>query len=82
MEGSGASWLLGHEHACGSMRPSTSATGRFGKRLASEACWRRRPEVLAAEPLPIDGGSWPVFELTQAVQRVLDLPEQVEEGLR
>ncbi|SRR6266511_1070749 len=39
-------------------------------------------EVLAAEPLPIDGGSWPVFELAQAVQRVLDLPEQVEEGLR
>jgi hypothetical protein len=42
----------------------------------------RAAEVLAAEPLPIDGGSWPVFELAQEVQRILDPPEQVEEGLR
>ena len=39
-------------------------------------------EVLAAEPLPTDGGSWPLFELAQAIQRILDLPDRVEEGSR
>lgn len=29
-------------------------------------------EVLSHEPLPIDGGSWAVFELAQQVQRALD----------
>jgi hypothetical protein len=35
----------------------------------------RIAEVLAAEPLPIDGGSWPVFELAQEVQRALNSAE-------
>lgn len=39
-------------------------------------------QVLGAEPLPTDGGSWPVFELAQAIQRVLELPERVEEALQ
>jgi hypothetical protein len=42
----------------------------------------RIAETLAAEPLPIDGGSWAVFELAQEVQRALDQPERVEEGRR
>jgi hypothetical protein len=29
-------------------------------------------EVLASEPLPIDGGSWAVFELLQQVKPTLD----------
>lgn len=37
-------------------------------------------EVLAVEPLPTDGGSWPLFELAQVIQSVLDLSERVEEG--
>jgi hypothetical protein len=37
-------------------------------------------EVLAAEPLPTEGGSWPLFELAQMIQGVLAVPERVEEG--
>jgi hypothetical protein len=37
----------------------------------------RVAEVLGREPLPIDGGSWAVFQLAQKVQRALD---DVEEG--
>jgi hypothetical protein len=37
-------------------------------------------DVLAAERLPTDGGSWPLFELAQVIHGVLDLPERVEEG--
>jgi hypothetical protein len=39
-------------------------------------------QVLRAEPLPTDGGSWPVFELAQVIQRVLELPDRVEEALQ
>jgi hypothetical protein len=36
----------------------------------------RVAQVLGGEPLPIDGGSWAVFELAQQVQRALDDGEQ------
>jgi hypothetical protein len=32
----------------------------------------RVAEVLGREPLPIDGGSWAIFQLAQEVQRALD----------
>jgi hypothetical protein len=42
----------------------------------------RVAEALVTEPLPIDGGSWAVFELAQEVQRALDQPERVARGRR
>ncbi len=36
----------------------------------------RVAEVLGREPLPLDGGSWAVFELAQEIQRALDQAEQ------
>jgi hypothetical protein len=32
----------------------------------------RAVDVLGTDPLPLDGGSWVVFELGQQIQRVLD----------
>lgn len=44
-------------------------------RELEDLLWRIA-EVLAAEPLPIDGGSWAVFELAQEVQRALNPAER------
>jgi hypothetical protein len=48
-----------------------------------EALLARVVEVLETAPLPVDGGSWVVLELTQEVQRALaDNPDEVNRGGR
>ncbi len=41
-----------------------------------EALLSRAAEVLGREPLPIEGGSWAVFELARELRRSLDQAEQ------
>jgi hypothetical protein len=47
-------------------------TKALQRRAALEQLLSHVAEVLGREPLPIDGGSWAVLELTQQVQRALD----------
>ena len=48
-----------------------------------EALLARVVEVLETAPLPVDGGSWVVLELTQEVQRALaENPDEVNRGSR
>lgn len=48
-----------------------------------EALLARVVEILETAPLPVDGGSWGVLELTQEVQRVLAKnPDEVNRGGR
>jgi len=41
-----------------------------------EGLLSRAAEVLSREPLPVEGGSWAVFELAQELQRPLDQAER------
>jgi hypothetical protein len=47
-------------------------TKALRRKAALEQLVSHVAEVLDREPLPIDGGSWAVFELAQQVQRALD----------
>ena len=48
-----------------------------------EALLAQVVDVLEKAPLPVDGGSWVVLELTQEVQRALaDNPDEVNRGGR
>jgi hypothetical protein len=48
-----------------------------------EALLARVVEILETAPLPVDGGSWVVLELTQEVQRALaENPDEVNRGGR
>jgi hypothetical protein len=51
-------------------------TQTLQRNAALEHLLSRVVEVLGREPLPIDGGSWAVFELAQQVQRALNDGEQ------
>jgi hypothetical protein len=51
-------------------------TQTLHRNAALERLLSRVAQVLGGEPLPIDGGSWAVFELAQQVQRALDDGEQ------